>query len=152
MQPTRHAEEVIDLPHPFGVAPGEVIVHRDDMHALAFQRVQIDGERGDQRLAFAGLHLGDGAAMQHDAAHQLHVEVALAQGPHCRLAHGGEGIGQDVVQRLALGQALAQRLRARLQLAVAERFQRRLAFAHGGDDGLQRADVAVVGGAEYPLG
>ena len=31
----RHAEELVDLTHPFGVAAGEVVVHRDDMDALA---------------------------------------------------------------------------------------------------------------------
>ncbi len=47
--------------------------------------------------------------MQDHAAHQLHVEVALAQGALGRLAHVGEGVGQDVVERLAVGQALLQR-------------------------------------------
>ena len=53
------AEEPVDLPHPFGVAAGEVVVDRDDVDALAGERVEIDGQGGDQRLAFAGLHLGD---------------------------------------------------------------------------------------------
>jgi len=73
-----HAEEAIDLPHPFGVAPREVIVHGDDMNAIAGQGVQIDGQGGDEGLALTGLHLGDLAVVQHHAAHQLHVEMALA--------------------------------------------------------------------------
>ena len=55
----RHAEELVDLAHPLGVAAGEVVVDGDDVDALAGERVEIDGKRGDERLAFAGLHLGD---------------------------------------------------------------------------------------------
>jgi hypothetical protein len=53
------AEEAVELAHRRGVALGEVVVDGDDMHALAGERVQVDGEGGHQRLAFAGLHLGD---------------------------------------------------------------------------------------------
>ena len=41
------AEEGIDPAHPFGVATGEIVVDGDDMHALAGERVEVDGERGD---------------------------------------------------------------------------------------------------------
>jgi hypothetical protein len=53
---------------------------------LPVERVEIDRQRGDQRLAFAGLHLGDLALMQDHAAHQLHVEMALAERALRRLA------------------------------------------------------------------
>ena len=55
----RQAEEAVDAAHPLGVAAGEVVVDGDDVNALAFERVQVGGQGGDQRLAFAGLHLGD---------------------------------------------------------------------------------------------
>ena len=87
----REAEETVDLAHPFGVAAGEVVVDRDDVHALAGKRVEIDRQRRHQRLAFTGPHLGDGALVQHHAADELHVEMALAEGALGRLAHGGEG-------------------------------------------------------------
>ena len=90
-----HAEEAVDLPHPFGVAAGQVVVHRDDVHAAAGERVQIDRQGGDQRLALAGLHLGDLAVVQHHAADQLHVEMPLAQRPPGGFAHDGEGFRQD---------------------------------------------------------
>ena len=61
MTPTRHAEEAVNLAHPLRVATGQVVVDRDDVDALALERVQIGGQRGDERLAFAGLHLGDAA-------------------------------------------------------------------------------------------
>ncbi len=72
----RHAEELVDLPHPLGVALGQVVVDGDDVYALAGERVQINRQRGDQRFAFTGLHFGDLAAVQNDAADQLHIEMA----------------------------------------------------------------------------
>ena len=49
-------KEFVDLPHPFGVALGEIVVDGDDMDAAAGERVEIDWQRGNQRLAFTGLH------------------------------------------------------------------------------------------------
>ena len=106
--PGGHAEEAVDLSHPFGVASGEVVVDGDDVDALAGQRVEVDRKCRDQRLAFAGLHLGDVAFVQHHAADQLHVEMSLAEGALGRLAHGGEGRNQDVVEGLAVGELLAE--------------------------------------------
>ena len=108
------------LAHPLGVALGEVVVDGDDVHALAGERVEIDGQRGDQRLAFAGLHLGDLALVQHHAADQLHVEVALAERALGGLAHGGEGRHQQVVEADAVGELLAELVRARAQLGIGE--------------------------------
>ena len=95
----RQAEEAVDLAHPLGVAFGEVVVHRDDVNAAAGKRVQVAGKRRDQRLAFAGLHLGDLALVEHDPADHLHVKVAHADGAPARLADDRKGLGQDVVQR-----------------------------------------------------
>src|SRR6187455_296246 len=49
------------------------------MHAASGEGIEIDRHGGDQRLAFAGLHLSDAALMQHHAANQLHVEMTLAE-------------------------------------------------------------------------
>ena len=95
----REAEEIVDLAHPFGVALGEVVVDRHHVHAAAGERVEIDRQRRDQRLAFAGLHLGDAALVQDHAADELHVEMALPERALGGLAAGGEGLDQDVVER-----------------------------------------------------
>jgi hypothetical protein len=52
-------EELVDLAHPLAVAPGEVVVDRDQVSALAGQRIQVERQGGDQGLALAGGHLGD---------------------------------------------------------------------------------------------
>jgi hypothetical protein len=114
-------EEAVDAPHPFGVATRQVVVDGDDVHALAGQRVEVGGERGDQRLAFAGAHLGDLALVEHRAADQLHVEVTHAQRALARLADNGKGLRLDRFQRFALGQTLAELRGLRRQLGVDHR-------------------------------
>ena len=148
MTPTLHPEEAVDLAHPFGVAAGEVVVHRDDVDAVAGERVEIDRQGGDEGLALAGLHLGDLALVQHHPADQLHVEMAQPERAARGLAHHGEGFGQELVERRIGGQALAE-----LDRLGGERF-----VGEGGHCGLQRVDLghppaigaerAFVAGAE----
>ena len=142
------AQELVDGAHPLGVALGQVVVDRDDVHAAARERVEIDGQGGDQRLAFAGLHLGDLALVQHHAADQLHVEVALAEGALGGFAHGGEGRHQQVVERHAFGELLAELLRARAQLCVREPHHLRFQRVDGLDLGPVGFDFAIVGAPE----
>ena len=114
------AERLVDRRHPFGVAAGQVVVDGDDVDAVAGQRVEEDGQGRGQRLALAGLHLGDRAVVQHHAADQLDVEVALADAAPRRLAGQREGLGQEVVERLAAAGALAQGVGLGAQLVVVE--------------------------------
>ena len=87
----RQTEETVELPHPFGVAASEVVVHRDQMRAFSGQRVEIKRKRRHQRLAFAGRHFGNSSAMKHDAAHELDVEMHHVPG-HGLIAHGEFGL------------------------------------------------------------
>ena len=133
MTPTVEPEELVDLAHPFGVALGEVVVDGDDVDAAAGERVEIDRQRRDQRLAFAGLHLGDLALVQHHAADELHVEMALAERALGGLAHGGEGRHQQIVERGAVGELLLELVGARAQRLVGERLELRLQRVDGVD-------------------
>src|SRR5262245_4068983 len=103
-----HAEEAIDLAHPLRVAAGEVVVDGDDMHPLAFERVEVGRERRDQRLAFPGLHLGDLALVQHSAADELNVEVPHVEHAPARLADDREHFRQELVERLTVDDALLE--------------------------------------------
>ena len=142
-------QERVDLPHPFGVALGEVVVDGDHVHPLAGQRVEIDRQGGDQGLALAGLHFRDHAAVQHDAAHQLDVEVALAEGALGRFANGGEGVDHEVVELFPRRHSFPQPGRAGAQVLVAESFQRRLQRVDRLDVVLQAFQESFVGGAEH---
>ncbi len=92
-----HAQEPVDAAHGLGVAAGQVVVDGDHVDALTGERVEVNGECRGKRLTLTGFHLSDIAEMQRGAAHELHVEVPLPQGPLRRLAHGGESLGQQVV-------------------------------------------------------
>ncbi len=141
-------EEAVDLAHPLRVAAGEVVVHRDHVHALAGERVEIDRQGRDQGLALAGPHLGDRALVQDHAADELHVEVALAEGALGGLAHGGEGRDQDVVEGLAGGKLGLELLGAGAQLVVRERREFGLQRVDGRHLGLVGLQPAVVDRAE----
>ena len=111
----------MDASHPLRVALGEVVVDRDDVNALARKRVEVGREGGDEGLTLAGLHLRDVAQVQGGTAHDLHVVVALAQRALGSLAHGGKGLRQQVVERLAVGQPLLERVGLFPQLGVGQR-------------------------------
>ena len=120
------APGLVDAAHPFRVALGQVVVDRDHVHALARERVQIHRQRRDQRLAFTGFHFGDFAAMQHDAADQLHVEMPHVENAASGFAHRGERGNQNVVQRGALRQLLFERDGLRGQFLIGELLHLRL--------------------------
>ena len=100
------SQEAVDLAHPLAVALGQVVVDGDNVDALSRQSVEIGGESGHQGLALTGLHLGDPALVQDDAAYQLHPVGAHAQYPVGGFPGGGKGLRQDVIQCLAVLQAL----------------------------------------------
>ena len=106
------------------------------MDSAAGERVEIHRQGGDQRLALTGPHLGDLPLVQHHAADQLHVEVALPERAARRLAHHRERLGQEIIQRLPAAQALLKLDSLRGEGLVGE----------GGDLRLQR-----VGGPDERL-
>lgn len=59
IRPDFHAQKLVDLPHPLAIALGQVVIDGDDVHTLAGNGVEVTGKRRDERLAFAGLHLGN---------------------------------------------------------------------------------------------
>ena len=143
-----HAEEPVEASHPFRVAARQVVVHRDDVNALALERVEIDGERGDERLAFAGLHLGDLAFVQHHAAHQLDVEVPHVQHAPAGLAHDRERFRQQSSSDVAVGDALPEFDGLAAELFVGERLDRRLERVDFRDERTQTLDFPFVLGAD----
>ena len=86
----REAEHAVDGAHPLGVAAGQVVVERQDVDAVAGQRVESRGHDRGQRLALAGLHLDHPAARQGQGRDHLHVERSQAEGAAGRFPHQGE--------------------------------------------------------------
>ena len=146
------AEKLVDFAHPFGVALGEVVIDGHDVHAAPVQRVEIDRQGRDQRLAFAGPHFRYPALVQHHPTDKLDVEMALPEGALGRLPHGREGGHQQIVERLAFGELLAERLRARPQLLVGKRRDLGLQCIDRGDPRPVGADAPVICRAENLAG
>ena len=121
-----HAQEVIQTAHPLAVSTSEVVVHGNDMHAFAGKRIQITGERRDERFAFAGFHFGDLAFMKRHAANELHVEMAHAHNALTSLAHRGERLGQKAVEAFAIRRTFLIGGGKSYELGVGERLHGRL--------------------------
>ena len=119
--PDREAERLVDGPHPCGVAAREVLVDRDDVDAFAGERIQIGGQRRDERLSLTRPHLGDLAVVQHHPAEQLDVEVPQAETPPCRFPDAGESFHEQVVELHPVLESPAEFHRLGLQLVVAQR-------------------------------
>ena len=96
------SEEAVYLAHPLAVALGEVVVDRDDVNALAGQRIQISRQGRHKGLALAGLHLRDTALMQDDTADDLDAVMTHAEHAPRSLAAGRECLGEQLVERLAV--------------------------------------------------
>ena len=116
----RQAEELEDAPHPVGVALGEVVVDRDDMHALAGQRVEVRGQGRYERLAFARAHFRDLSVVQRHPADQLHIEVAHRERALACFAHDRERLRQHVVERFAVGHTRLELVGLRAEVGVGE--------------------------------
>ena len=134
--------------HPLGLVLGQVVVDGDDVDAAAGQRVQVGGQHGGQGLALAGLHLGDVAQVQRGAAHELDVEVPLAEHPAGGLADGGESLGQQLVQGLAVGVPLPELVGHRPQLGVGQCLEVVLDRVDLGDDRLELAQRLALASAK----
>ena len=113
-------EEAVYLAHPLAVTACQIVVDRDDVDALARQCVQIGRQNGDQRLAFTGLHLGDSALMQDDAADDLYREGLHPQDAPGRLPCRRKGIGENIVQCFTVCKALLQLVSFAAQLFIGQ--------------------------------
>ncbi len=138
----------MDPAHPFGVTGGEILVHRHHVHAPPVEGVEVGRKCRHQGLALTGLHLGDPPEVQGHAAHQLHVEVALPEHPPGRLAHHGEGLDGEVVERLALVEALTELDRHVAQLVVAQRLHLGLEAVNWLDQLGEAPDLLALAGAQ----
>ena len=139
------AEGLVDRRHPLGVAFGEVVVHRSEMGSAAGERVEHERQCGHERLAFARLHLDDGAVHQCYACEQLHVVVPHAEPPPARLAGGGKALDQERVGRFARPGPVGKRSAQPLECQIVERL-------HLGGKGLDAGDHSPGGGIDGGAG
>ena len=106
----RQPEEGEDAAHPFGIAPREIVVRGEDVHAGLRPAVPDDRGNGGEGLSLAGLHLDDRASGEGQGRLELDLEELEAEHPPSRLRCRGHDLGQR-------GGVVS----GRLQLRVAER-------------------------------
>ena len=104
--PHAQPQRLIDRGHPARIAAGQIIVDRDQMHPFAGQSVQVNRQGSHQGFAFAGTHLGDLALMQSNAPDHLNIIMAQSNRALAGFTNHGKCFGQQIIQRLALGQTL----------------------------------------------
>ncbi len=146
-----HPESREDRPDPVPVAPREVVVGGDDVHALAVEGVEVGGGDGDEGLALARGRLRDAAPVEDDPAQHLHVEGAHPDRAACGLADGGEGLGEERVEFLPAGPAGAEGGGLPAQRRVGEALELRPELVDAPDEGGQLLDAPLVVGAEDEL-
>ena len=91
------------------------------MDAAPRERVEVQRLHGDERLALAGLHLGDVAFVEDDPAHQLDVEEPDAERALERLADGSVGLEDQLLERLPVLVPLLELDSLRRELGVGQR-------------------------------
>ena len=144
----RQAQPAVHPPHPLGVTGGQVLVDRDHVHASPVEGIEIGGQRRDERLALTGLHLGDPPEMQCHPAHELDVEMALAQHPPGRLADDRIGLDQEIVEGLALVEAVLEFHCLVDEGVVAQALHLGLEGADRRDQLSQPSDLLALAGAQ----
>ena len=134
---------MIDETHPLRVSLCQVVVDRDDVHALARNGVEVGGERCHERLALAGLHLGDSATVERNAADELDVEVTHAKRAFRSLANGSKRLGEKLLKHLLASGLGIARAGDRVVIALAEQgsLASQLVIVHGMDGSLQVVDA-----------
>ncbi len=147
----REPKKGIDLTHPLRVAVCEVVVDGDDMHAFACEPIEIDGQRGYERLSFSGFHLGNTALMKDEPAYQLDIEVSLPKRSLCGLADRRKCFRQDVFKRLALGEPVFESRCERAQFLVGLRFEALFKGVDLLDDRGHGPELAFIGRAKESL-
>ncbi len=118
------------------------------MHAVAAQGVQVGRQRGDERLALTRSHFRDIAVVQDHAADELHIEGPQTQRPYGGLASHRESLCKQIVERFAVGIALAEFVRPGLQGVVVERLQALLERIDPVDDFLVLTQQPLITTAE----
>ncbi len=164
--PDRKAERGVEESHPRAVAPGEVVVHGDDVHAFSGQRIEVHGQRGDERLSFSGFHFGDASAVERDASQDLHVEgdhvprEGLASDGHrlalqqfARTDVDGERLVQNVIEGLACLHAILEGLGFLRKIFFRESADLRLGedFAHARHLGPEPLELLLIGITQKPI-
>ena len=147
----RQTQEVVHTTHLLGLHSSQVVVDGDDVDALAEQPLKVGGEKTDEGFALTGLHLGDVALVQGRTAHDLNVEVTLAEYSPGRLTHRREGLRKQPVQVLAVVETLTEVGGLSRQLVVAHGDVVLLDAVDLADNAVESADDLAFTGVQHAI-
>ena len=89
--------------------------------------------------------------MENDAADQLDIEMAHAEGPLGSLPHDGKGLGQEIVKRLFAFKALSELVGLGPQVLVRQAGDAAFQGVYIVNQHLDALELALVRGAENLL-
>src|SRR5659263_257997 len=124
----RHAKKLIDGPHPVQVTLDQVVVDSNKVTSMTHDGVQVQGARGNERLPFAGLHLGDVPKVKRNTSKQLFGEMFHPYETAGGLSHQREGFRQQLGLGGSCRSALPELGSVSLQTLIVELHQCRLQF------------------------
>ncbi len=137
-------ERPVHRPHPLGVAPGQIVVDRDDVDSSPSQGIEIRGHGGHKRLAFARLHLGYLALMQNHSTHYLHIVGVQPQLAPSDFPRGRESLRKQRVEGFAAIYAILELGRTRQELLVRGLFRLRRHSRYSGQPCLEILHIPRV--------
>ncbi len=115
---------------------------------LPSSALRYAGQRRDEGLALAGLHLGDLAFVQHRAADELDVEVPHVEHAAAGFPDDGKSFRKQVVERFTVREALTEFGGLAAQLRVGQRLNRGLERVDLGHDRAQAFQFTIVLGTD----
>ena len=128
---------------------GQIVVDGHDVNASSGQGVQVDWQRGCQRLAFTGTHLRDLAVVQRHPTKKLDIEVAHLHDPLGSFANHRKSLRQNSVQCFSSRNTTFQLLRFTAKLRVVKPLQLRLHRVNAINSLAVLLEQAVIATAEY---
>ena len=90
------------------------------MNALARKCIQVDRQGSGEGFALARAHFRNFPVVQCHATEQLHIEMAHLHDALGAFSHHSKRLGQQIVQRLPLGDALLELLRLGAQRIIGQ--------------------------------
>ena len=122
-KPGSQSEKFIYPSHLLAVSAGKVIVHGYYVNSPAGQRIKVGGHRGNKRLTFAGLHLGDPSLMKYYTSEELNVKGTFAENAVIGFPYRGKSLGKQRIKRFSCRVSLLEIIRNRAELVVRHIFE-----------------------------
>src|SRR5262249_28535339 len=129
---------------PLGVTLGQVVVYGNEVSPPTLEGIQVQGQRCDQRLAFACRHFRDLALMEHGGAQDLYVECPLPYEAADALPHDGERFRHKVIEDLFSLESFPEFSGFSPKLVVREGRDFRLEVVHVAGNRPQLLDLAFI--------